>query len=436
MVAPSARQRPAGRCTGNGEAAPCPCQAVHSLLCPQPAQQAGCAWLTFTAAALSPAGQPVCHAACKACLRQAGCRRWTGSAATSSASASGACTRCAASACACRAGRRSTWAPSCTASMARPAWARPPGASRWSGADPPPWHLPCAGHRHERIPCQGQRGQSRGQPPSGMVEPGHRQACQQAEGDAPTCPCPLMLASPWECLDQRERDERWSDADVRSCAKGGAGVAVENQYPASVSRQGLLPAWALPQRLRPGYGRCARTSAGFLFFFVPAGVKRHKRRVELVQLLIDEARRMYPDTIRFHFEHPCDGWDLDAHEVHVASVHGQASKAGACSFPAPAPVTSCIPCSSSGSCAGHRFQMHQVCAAKLAQLELWHAQTLTRLQKQCPAHTGGPADAQAHRPAGAQARFDLLVAADGAGSLVRNMMASQLPNFSGALTSS
>ena len=54
-----------------------------------------------------------------------------------------------------------------------------------------------------------------------------------------------------------------------------------------------------------------------------------------MQLLIDEAKRMYPDSIKFHFGHPCEGWDLDARQVHVASLQGKASQAGACHFLVP-----------------------------------------------------------------------------------------------------
>ena len=51
-------------------------------------------------------------------------------------------------------------------------------------------------------------------------------------------------------------------------------------------------------------------------------------RVELVQLLISEAKRMFPSQISFHFNSPCEGWNLAAKEVHLATPYGDSTKAG------------------------------------------------------------------------------------------------------------
>ena len=47
-----------------------------------------------------------------------------------------------------------------------------------------------------------------------------------------------------------------------------------------------------------------------------------------MQLLISEAKRMYPRNITFHFNSPCEGWNLGAREAHLATPYGDSSKAG------------------------------------------------------------------------------------------------------------
>ena len=112
----------------------------------------------------------------------------------------------------------------------------------------------------------------------------------------------------------------------RPCACAGLAVIAG---PACIRRQPCSAnAWRTCCLGFPASARPPRQNAR-----PPLHTRARLCRVELVQLLIDEARRLFPDSIRFHFERPCDGWDLAAREVHVASAHGQASKAGACSRP-------------------------------------------------------------------------------------------------------
>ena len=118
-------------------------------------------------------------------------------------------------------------------------------------------------------------------------------------------------------------------------------------------------------------------------------------RVELVQLLISEAKRKYPRNITFHFNSPCEGWNLGAREVHLATPYGDSSKAGtlhnmrrpSCrtSPPGPAPWSLACSCAVGGlvdeTCVVARKLCkarpvsHPACLCALMLCALWLAQT-------------------------------------------------------------